>query len=301
MLNNITFEFPYVLLLIFVFILCSIYCKAKSPSYYIPHLNIFQKSNQKSSLVINILKYLIISLAIISLASPIKEKDTQLIKNDGINILLNLDASGSMKYKDLDKDDRSKNRFAVVKDIVKDFISKRKSDNIGLVIFGDSVMMASPLSFDKNAQKEIIDYLEIGMAGNNTALLDSIARSVNILKDKKAKSNVIIVLSDGEDTASKIPLKIVVKLLKKYNIKAYTIGIGNSNKAVLNQISSQSNAKSYTAYSKDNLIAIYEDINKLEKSKIDQNKIVLKDYLFFYSLFFAVFALVLFIYLKNKE
>jgi Ca-activated chloride channel family protein len=131
--------------------------------------------------------------------------------------------------------------------------------------------------------------------------MDSIARSVNILKEQKAKSNVIIVLSDGEDTASKIPLKVVVKLLKKYSIKAYTIGIGNSNRYVLNQISTKSNAKAYTAYSKDDLIAIYEDINKLEKSKIDQNKIVLKDYLFFYPLFFAIFFLIIFIYLKNKE
>jgi Ca-activated chloride channel family protein len=298
MLNNITLEYPYVLLLIFVFILCSILCKAKSPTYYIPHLNIFQKSNQKSNLLINVLKYLVIILSIISLSSPVKEKDTQLIKNDGINILLNLDASGSMKHRDLDQ---YKNRFDVVKDIVKDFISKRKNDNIGLIIFGDSVMMASPLSFDKNAQKEIIDYLEVEMAGNKTALMDSIARSVNILKEQKAKSNVIIVLSDGEDTASKIPLKVVIKLLKKYNIKAYTIGIGSSNKYVLNQISIQSNAKAYTAYSKDDLIAIYEDINKLEKSKIDQNKIVLKDYLFFYPLFFAIFFLIIFIYLKNKE
>jgi Ca-activated chloride channel homolog len=301
MLNNITFEYPYVLLLIFVFIFCSIYCKAKSPSYYIPHLNIFQKSNQKSNLIINILKYLIVCLAIISLASPIKEKDTQLIKNDGINILLNLDASASMRYRDLDKDDRNKNRFDVVKEIVKDFIVKRETDNIGLILFGDSILMASPLSFDKNAQKEIIDYLEIGMVGNKTALLDSIARSVNILKDKENSSNVIIILSDGEDTASKIPLQVIVKLLKKYSIKAYTIGIGDTNKTVLNQISQQSNAKSYTAYSKNDLIAIYEDINKLEKSKIDQNKIVLKDYLFFYPLFFAVFFLIIFIYLKNKE
>ena len=301
MLNNITFEYPYVLLLIFVFIFCSIYCKAKSPSYYIPHLNIFQKSNQKSNLIINILKYLIVCLAIISLASPIKEKDTQLIKNDGINILLNLDASASMRYRDLDKDDRNKNRFDVVKEIVKDFIVKRETDNIGLILFGDSILMASPLSFDKNAQKEIIDYLEIGMVGNKTALLDSIARSVNILKDKENSSNVIIVLSDGEDTTSKIPLQVIVKLLKKYSIKAYTIGIGDTNKTVLNQISQQSNAKSYTAYSKNDLIAIYEDINKLEKSKIDQNKIVLKDYLFFYPLFFAVFFLIIFIYLKNKE
>lgn len=301
MLNNISFEYPYVLLLIFVFIFCSIYCKAKSPSYYIPHLNIFQKSNQKSNFLINVLKYFIVSLTIISLASPVKENDTQIIKNDGINILLNLDASASMKYKDLDKDDRDKNRFDVVKEIVKDFIVKRKTDNIGLILFGDSILMASPLSFDKNAQKEIIDYLEIGMVGNKTALLDSIARSVNILKDKENSSNVIIVLSDGVDTASKIPIQVIVKLLKKYSIKAYTIGIGDSNKSVLNQISQQSNAKSYTAYSKDDLIAIYEDINKLEKSKIDQNKIVLKDYLFFYPLFFAVFFLIIFIYLKNKE
>ncbi len=201
----------------------------------------------------------------------------------------------------MDKDDRDKNRFDVVKEIVKDFIVKRKTDNIGLILFGDSILMASPLSFDKNAQKEIIGYLEIGMVGNKTALLDSIARSVNILKDKENSSNVIIVLSDGVDTASKIPLQVIVKLLKKYSIKAYTIGIGDSNKSVLNQISQQSNAKSYTAYSKNDLIAIYEDINKLEKSKIDQNKIVLKDYLFFYPLFFAVFFLIIFIYLKNKE
>lgn len=301
MFNNLSFEFPYVLLLIFVFIFCSIFCKAKTPSYLIPHLNIFQKSNQKSSLIMNLLKFSIIILSIIALASPVKKQDTQLIRNDGINILLDLDASGSMRYNDLDKEDHSKNRFEVVKDIVKDFIKKRPADNIGLLIFGDSVMMASPLSFDKNAQREIIDYLEVGMAGKQTALIDSIARSVNILKDKKAKSNVIIVLSDGEDTISKIPLKVVIKLLKKYSIKAYTIGIGNSNKYVLNQISTQSNAKSYTAYSKEDLINIYEDINKLEKSKIDQNKIILKDYLFFYPLFFAVLFLILYIYLKNKE
>jgi len=297
MFNNLSFEFPYILLFILVFIFCSIYCKAKTPSYLIPHLNIFQKFNEKSSLIMNLLKFSIITLSIIALASPVKNQDTQLIKNDGINILLDLDASGSMNYNDLDKEDASKDRF----DVVKDFIKKRPADNIGLLIFGDSVMMASPLSFDKNAQREIIDYLEVGMAGKQTALIDSIARSVNILKDKKAKSNVIIVLSDGEDTASKIPLKVVIKLLKKYNIKAYTIGIGNSNKYVLNQISTNSNAKSYTAYSKEDLIDIYDDINKLEKSKIDQNKIILKDYLFFYPLFFAVLFLILYIYLKNKE
>ena len=300
MFSNISFEYPYFLLLIFLFIFCSIYCKAKTPTFLIPHLHIFSFATKSSSYLINSLKYLVILFSIIALSSPIKINDTLLIKNDGINIILNLDASGSMKDRDLDEN-YQKNRFEIVKDIVKDFISKRVTDNIGLVVFGDSVLMASPLSFDKNTQNEIIDYLEVEMAGRQTALIDSIATSVNILKEQKAKSNVIILLSDGEDTASKIPINVVIKLLKKYNIKAYTIGIGNSNKVVLDNIAKESNAKSYIAFSKEDLTLIYEDINKLEKSKIDQNKIVLKEYLFFYPLFIAILALIGLIYLRNKE
>lgn len=298
MFSNVSFEYPYFLLLIVLFIICSIFCKAKTPSIYMPHLNIFQSATKKSSIFLNSLKYIVIIFSIVALASPVKINDTQLIKNDGINIVLNLDASGSMIQKDLDP---RKNRFDVVKDIVKDFITKRVGDNIALVLFGDSALLASPLSFDKEAQKEILNYLEVQMAGKRTALFDSIAQSVNILKNKDAKSNIIIVLSDGEDTNSKIPLDVVIKFLKKYNIKAYTIGIGNSNRNVLKYISNESNAKAYTAYSKEDLSLIYEDINKLEKSKIEQNKIVLKDYLFFYPLFVAVLCLIGLIYLRNKE
>ena len=300
MFSNITFEYPYFLLLIILFVICSIYCKAKTPTYLIPHLNIFQFANQKSMFVINILKYIVIIFSIIALASPIKINDTIMLKNNGINILLNLDASGSMKEQDLDNN-YSKNRFEVVKEIVKEFMSKRVADNIGVVLFGDSVLIASPLSFDKEAQKQIIDYLDVEMAGQKTALIDSLAASINILKEQKAKSNIIILLSDGEDNASKIPLDVIIKLLNKYNIKAYTIGIGDFNQNILYKISKESNAKSYTEISKEDLLMIYEDINKLEKSQIDQNKIILKDYLFFYPLFIAVLSLILLIYLRNKE
>ena len=300
MFSNFSFEYPYFLFLIVLFLICNIFCKAKAPSYLIPHLNIFQFANQKSMFVINILKYIVIIFSIIALASPIKINDTIMLKNNGINILLNLDASGSMKEQDLDNN-YSKNRFEVVKEIVKEFMSKRVADNIGVVLFGDSVLIASPLSFDKEAQKQIIDYLDVEMAGQKTALIDSLAASINILKEQKAKSNIIILLSDGEDNASKIPLDVIIKLLNKYNIKAYTIGIGDFNQNILYKISKESNAKSYTAMSKEDLLMIYEDINKLEKSQIDQNKIILKDYLFFYPLFIAVLSLILLIYLRNKE
>lgn len=301
MFNNISFEFPYIFILIVLFLICSIVCKAKSPSYLVPHLKIYIKSNQKNKISIIVLKYIIIIFSVIALASPVKVTNTQLIQNDGINIVLNLDASASMKYNDLNKEDKSQNRFDVVKEIVSEFIHKRIVDNIALVLFGDSAMIASPLSFDKESQKEVLKYLEIGMLGGKTALIDSIAVGVNILKDKKAKSNIIILLSDGEDTASKIPLNVIIRLLKKYNIKVYTISIGNANRFILSKISKESNAKSYTAYSKEELKLIYEDINKLEKSKIDQNKLILKDYLFFYPLFISIIALVLFIFIRNKE
>lgn len=300
MFNNISFEYPYFLLLILLFIICEFICKAKSPSYLIPHLHIFQQSNKKSILFTLVLKYIIIIFSIIALSSPIKINDSIILKNEGVNIILNLDTSFSMYEQDLDEN-YTKNRFEIVKEIVKDFITKRVNDNIGIVIFADSVLISSPLSFDKNSQKEMIDYLDIGMAGENTALIDSVASSVNILKDKEAKSNIIILLSDGEDNVSKIPLDVVIKLLNKYHIKIYSIGIGRFNTNILDLLAKESNGKSYFAYSRNDLIKIYEDINKLEKSQIEQNKIVLKDYLFFYPLFIAVLFLIIFIYLKNKE
>ena len=296
---SFSFEYPYFLLLILLFVFCSFYCKAKAPSYFIPHLDIFQKVNKKSSLLIKTLKYCVIIFSIIALASPIKINDEIHLKDSGVNIILNLDASLSMSERDLESN-KAKSRFDSVKEIIKEFISKRESDNIGIILFGDSILIASPLSFDKDAQKEMIDYYDVGMAGKNTAIIDSIASSISILKNKIAKSNIIILLSDGEDNSSSIPLDVIIKLLKKYNIKVYTIGIGNFNNSLLSDLANETNGKSYLAYSKEDLSLIYEDINKLEKSELDKNKLVLKDYLFFYPLFFAIFSLILLIFLRNK-
>ncbi|XPV67907.1 MAG: vWA domain-containing protein [Halarcobacter sp.] len=298
---DISFEYPYFLLLIVVFILCSIFCKAKSPSYIIPHLNIFEKNQHKSSLLQAILKYLVIIGSIVALSSPYKEFNTQLIKNDGIDMVLSLDTSGSMKEKGFNPYSPNESRFSVVKTIVKDFISKRINDNISIIVFGNSVMMATPLSFDKEAQKTILDYLDVGVVGTQTAMIDSLAYTINILKTSKAKSKIVILLSDGQDNYSTTPLEVVLKLLKKYSIKVYTIGIGNSNKIVLNKISKETNGKSYIAYSKNDLDEIYKQIDTLEKSNIDSNKITLRDYLFFYPLFLAIISLILFVYFKNRQ
>ncbi len=300
MFNNITLEYPAVLLIILPFIFCAYYCKAKSPTYYMPHLNILKDVNTNINFFIIFLKWFIIVFALISLSSPVKILDNKFIKNNGIDIVLCLDTSGSMRAIGFNKDDLEQNRWKAVSLIVQDFIKKRLNDNIALVVFGSSVLTASPISFDKQAQSEIISYLDIGIVGDKTALIDSLATSINILKDSKAKSKLIIILSDGEDTISTIPLKVVKFLAKKYKIKIYAIGIGESNISLLNQIT-QDNGKTFHARNKKDLKKVYEEINKLEKSKIETNKIILKQYLFFYSLFFTILALILFIFLKNKE
>ena len=299
--SSITLEYPYLLLAIVPFLLCSYFCKAKLQSYYIPHLEIFQSSKGVSSTLINLLKWITVIFSIIALASPVKELNVINSKKEGIDMVLALDTSGSMRQIGFNRQNVEQNRWDVVSGIVRDFISKRLNDNIGIVVFGSSVMTASPLSYDKNAQKKIIEGLDIAVVGEKTALIDSIASSINILKDRETKSKIIIALTDGEDTASSIPLNVVLKMAEKYNVKIYTIAIGTNRTYVLDQLSSSTKGKTFVALSKQNLQDIYNTIDKLEKSDIDQNKIVLKEYLFFYPLFISFISLLFFIYFKNKR
>lgn len=299
MLNN--FEYPYVLLLILLFIVCSKFCKAKVQSYYMPHLEIYQESNGLNSSLVSVLKWLTIIFAIIALASPIKELNVINTKKDGVDIILSLDTSGSMRQIGFNRENLEQNRWNVVSDIVKDFIARRTNDNIGLVVFGTSVMTASPLSYDKKAQSKIIESLDIAVVGEKTALINSIATSINILKNRDTKTKIIIALTDGDDTASNIPLNVVLKMAKKYDIKIYTISIGAPNSYALTQLSSVNGGKSFVALSKNDLKEIYKIINNLEKSKIEQNKIVLKEYYFFYPLILSFLSLLLFIFFKNRD
>ncbi|AXX91572.1 VWA domain-containing protein [Malaciobacter molluscorum LMG 25693] len=298
---NFSFEYSYIFLVLIIFFLCFKYCKAKESTIFMPHLFLLKKSSQKNSSLIEFLKYLAIIFAITALASPIKIKNTQYINSDGIDIVLSLDTSDSMKQRGFNKFNINENRFDVVKELVSDFITKRINDNIALVVFGNNALIASTLSFDKQAQKNILNYLNIGIVGPRTALFDSLVSSVKILKNSTAKSKVIIVLTDGEDTSSKIPYQLTLKLLKKYNIKVYTIGIDSENEYILDEIANQTNGKYFNANNKEDLIQIYSQIDNLEKSKIKQNKVILKEYYYFYPLFLSIIILILLIYLKNKE
>ena len=231
MFNGLYFEFPLVLLLLILFIICEKFCKMKLPSIYFPHTGQFMKNSVSASKLLFLLKWLGIIMLIITLASPVRDEPYEVEPKDGYEIALILDASQSMQAKGFDRDNPNLNRFDVVKSIVSDFISQRKNDNIGLVVFGKYSFIASPLTYDENILNRIVSQLQVGMAGKYTALYESLAQGVNLLKMTESNSKVAILLTDGYSTfgVDKFPLDFAMEMAKKEGIKVYPIGIGMPN------------------------------------------------------------------------
>jgi Ca-activated chloride channel family protein len=296
-MNQFTFEYPLVFVILILFYICNRWCKPKGLSIYFPNIAILQKASKKSSILINFFKILAILSLVTALASPIKE-DTLIVKNDkGYEISLVLDASGSMQ---------EYNKFDIVKKIVLDFINKREHDKLALSIFADFAYVAVPLTYDKTSLKRLLNRLEVGIAGKQrTALYEALFLSSNLFKTSKSKEKIAILLTDGMDNANTIPLEVAIKRAKKYGIKVYTIGVGREgldfNSEVLQKISKETGGKYFVGNSIERLEQIYETINKLEKSEIKADKYIKKTYYFQYLLTLALLSLILYFYFKNRE
>ncbi len=306
MYEDLYLEFPELLLVLMIFIICAVFCKMKLPSLYFPHVAQFMQTRHQSTKLLSLLKWLGIIMLIISVSSPVKDEPYELEPKDGYEIVLILDASGSMRAQGFDKDDRRKNRFEAVKSIVSDFIAERKNDNIGLVVFGSYSFIASPLTYDENILKRIVSQLQIGIAGEKTALYESLAQGVNLLKMSESKSKIAILLTDGHSSMNvdNIPLDIALDLAKKEGIKVYPIGIGGQgeyNAKVLMQIAKATSGVAFGASNASQLVDIYKEIDALEKSEIKSETFTYLKYYYMYPLFLAFLFLLFYVYLRNKR
>ena len=306
MFDGLYFEFPRLIFVIFFFVACATLCKMRLPSIYFPHTGEFLKQSVSASKLLMLLKWLGIIMLILALMSPVKDEPYEIEPKDGYEIALILDASESMKAQGFDKSDQTLSRFDVVKNIVGDFISQRKNDNIGLVVFGQYSFIASPLTYDENILNKIVSQLYIGMAGKYTALNTSLAQGVNLLKMSKSKSKVAILLTDGYSTREidKIPLNIALDMAKKEGIKVYPIGIGHSreyNERVLLQIAEETGGVAFGASSASELKEVYKKIDELEKSEIKSESFTYINYYYMFPLFISLISLMLYIYLRNKR
>ena len=147
-MNQFSFEYPWLLGLIVLFIVCAVFCKVKAKSIYFPHLSSLMLGGKNKSLFLPLLKWLGIILAIVALASPVLTKEYSNSKKHGRDIVLIVDTSESMKQQGFDITNRAKNKFDVVKEVAADFVKKRKNDRIGLITFADIAFVASPLTFE---------------------------------------------------------------------------------------------------------------------------------------------------------
>jgi len=149
----------------------------------------------------------------------------------GVDIILCLDTSGTMKALDFKLDNEPVTRLTAVKKVVTDFIKKREFDRIGLVVFGDAAYTQAPLTLDKGLLLQLVDNMQVGMAGERTAIGDAIAVSAKRLKDLNAPSKIMILLTDGRHNAGSLAPSEAAAAAASVGIKIYTIGVGGKGEA----------------------------------------------------------------------
>ena len=178
-----------------------------------------------------ILRCLAIVLLVTALARPQEGRKSTEILSAGVDILLAIDTSGSMRAMDFEKNNQPVDRLTVVKDVVSEFIDSREFDRMGMVVFGNEAFTQCPLTLDHDILHSFLNKLQIGVAGDSTAIGSAIGISVKRLKDLESKSKVIILLTDGRNNAGNITPFQAAEIAKTYGIKIYTVGVGTEGQA----------------------------------------------------------------------
>lgn len=235
-----------------------------------------------------------LAFLILSLARP-QDKLTTIERNaEGIDIVMVLDMSSSMRAEDL-----KPNRFEAAREVAKNFVDKRVSDRIGLVTFAMKSFTVCPPTLDYRLMKQLLDEVEMGVIEDGTAIGMGIATAINRLKDSEAKSKIIILLTDGQNNAGEIDPVTAADLALTFGIKVYTIGAGtrgtapypvqdpifgrryqnievNIDEEMLSSVADLTGGRYYRATDTDQLVKIYEEIDLLERSKVEE--IIYTDY-----------------------
>jgi Ca-activated chloride channel family protein len=297
---SFSLEYPLFLLLFIPFVYAEFRTKRQHSSYMMPYFYTHFSAHQSNLSFKIYLKLLSAFLALVALSQPTLNKAINITKENAIDIVLSLDISGSMSSYGFAQD-YNKSRLDVVQGVVNEFITQRKNDRVAVVAFGTNAKVISPLSFDAHFQKQIIKKLEVGLLGKSTALIDSILVSTLLLKESSSKSKVLIVLSDGEDSSSKVPLEVALRLAKKEKIKIYTISIDASQSDMMQVIAKESATPAFFAQDKKGLQHIYQEINRLEKTKIAYKKITVKQSIFLYFLAPALLFLFIILFLSKRR
>ncbi len=241
------------------------------------------------------LTYLALVLFIVALARPQLGRITTRVQATGVDIMLVLDVSRSMLAEDFTIGNRRANRIDAVKLVTEQFIRERPNDRIGLVAFAGRPYLVSPLTLDHDWLIRNLERLRIGLVEDGTAIGSAIASAANRLKDKEAKTKLIVLLTDGDNNAGKVQPLTAAEAAKALGIRIYTIGAGTEGEApfpltnqfgrtvyrnvlvkfdekTLQEIAAMTSGQYFRATDTNSLRTIFGEIDKLEKSKVEVEK-----------------------------
>lgn len=237
--------------------------------------------------LLNPMKLIGIALLIIALARPQEVNTERVINSEGIDIMLALDLSGSMRAQDL-----LPNRLAAAKEVATDFVKGRVADRIGIVVYAGEAYTQCPLTLDYDMIKRVLGSLVFDESNPGTAIGMGIASSLNRLRDSEAKSKIIILLTDGQNNSGDIDPLTAADLAISLGIKIYTIGVGTRGEApvpaidafgrqvlvrqkvdvddeTLTKVADMTGGKYFRATDNESLKKIYAEISELEKTKVE--------------------------------
>lgn len=263
-----------------------------------------------------ILRILAVALLIVALARPQTSSSSQDVTIEGIDIVMAVDISSSMLAEDL-----KPNRLEAAKDVAISFIDGRPNDRVGLVVFAGETFTQVPLTTDHSVVKNLFEEIKSGMIEDGTAIGDGLATAVSRLRESKAISKVIIILTDGVNNAGAVDPVSAAEIAKLYGIRIYAIGVGSMGTApypvqtpfgiryqdmeveidedLLENVAEMTDGKYFRATSNSKLEDIYKEIDELEKSKIDVTEFHKKTEEFLPFALLALLLVILEILLKN--
>ncbi|MCQ8212816.1 VWA domain-containing protein [Cetobacterium somerae] len=283
------FKMPYILILIPI-VTYLFFRKRSQGAIKVPGIQIIKKYSKgsKKHLLGRMFIYLSAIFMILALARPQLTTEGKVVKKDGIDIAIALDLSKSMEAKDFNP-----NRLEKSKELLKEFIDKRPNDRLSLVVFGGEAYTKVPLTFDHSVLKNMISNITTDdiTSNNRTAIGMGLGVALNRLKDSDSKSKVVILMTDGENNSGEMSPIGAAEVAKDLGIKVYTIGIGareipvagffgtsyienkELDENLLNTIAEKTNGKYFRASDSKEFQNIFNEINNLEKSKIDSRSI----------------------------
>lgn len=262
-------------------------------------------SRSKAGGFLNFLRWLAIAMFLVALARPQIPEGETTVSSSGVDIIMAIDLSNSMRAEDFSLNNQRVNRLTIAKDVLKKFVNKRPNDRLGLVAFAGMAYLTVPLTLDHEFLLNNLERLELGIIEDGTAIGDGLTTSVNRLKDLEAKSRIVILITDGQETVNNIPPLTAAEIAKTVGVKVYAIGVGTRGKApyphinvmgqidylmgevnidekTLNEIASATGGKYYRADNSEKFFEIYQEIDKLEKTETKIKRYSRYQELFFY-------------------